>query len=250
MMSFKGVRPENVHITHINGDRYDNSLENLAYIDPTKKPRKTREKERSAASQKQGNARNEMPLPSITEETKWKTIGTLPWNGLSFSMYEVSDMGHVRNRDSSQLLKLYHTYYGHPCVYMYHDNHDLHTRPKIMRVSRLVANAFVDDYSETRNVIIHLNGDRRDNRAQNLKWINKHSSSAQRTARPVMVSLVDDPEKQKKFASANKAQRELSVFNISTLVAKHGNSFTRMVNWDGEKKMALIEVLPSEKDKE
>ncbi|KAI8147995.1 hypothetical protein BJV82DRAFT_594170, partial [Fennellomyces sp. T-0311] len=213
-------------------------------------PRKTREKERSAASQKQGNARNKMPLPSITEETKWKTIGTLPWNGLSFSKYEVSDMGHVRNRDSSQLLKLYHTYYGHPYVYIHHDNQDLHTRPKSMTVSRLVANAFVDDYSETRNVIIHLNGDRRDNRAQNLKWINKHSSYAQRIARPVMVSLVDDPEKQKKFESMAKATHELSSFGLSTLVAKHGNSFTKMVNWDGEKKMALIEVLLPQKDKE
>ncbi|KAI8148047.1 hypothetical protein BJV82DRAFT_594411 [Fennellomyces sp. T-0311] len=248
MLSFNGCRPENVLISHMNGDKHDNSLENLVYADP-KLPRKTREKERSEASEKQGSTRNVIPLPSITEETRWKTIGALPWNGLSFSKYEVSDMGHVRNRDSSQLLKLYHTSYGHPCVYMHHDNQDLHTRRKTLTVPRLVASAFIDDYSETRNVIIHLNGDRLDNRAQNLKWVNKHSSSAQRTARPVMVSLVDDPEKQKKFESGNKAQRELS-FNLRASVAKHGNSFTRMVNWDGEKKMALIEVLPSEKDKE
>ncbi|KAI8148109.1 hypothetical protein BJV82DRAFT_594609 [Fennellomyces sp. T-0311] len=249
MLSFKGCRPENVLIYHINGDKHDNSLENLAYADP-KCPRKPREKERSAGSEKQRNARNEIALPSITEETKWKAIGTLPWNGLSFSKYEVSDMGHVRNRDSSQLLKLYHTSYGHPCVYMYHDNQDLHTRPKVMRVSRLVANAFVDDYSEIRNLIVHLNGDRLDNRAQNLKWVHKRSSSVRRNARPVVVSLVDDPEKQKKFGSVKKAQRETSVYNLNTLAAKHGNPFTRMANWDGEKKMVLIEILLSEKDKE
>ncbi|KAI8147997.1 hypothetical protein BJV82DRAFT_313847 [Fennellomyces sp. T-0311] len=251
MLSFRGCRPENLRITHINGEKCDNSLENLAYIDPTKKPRKTEGKRRVAPAKEQENERDEIPLPSITKKTKWKTIGTLPWNGLSFSKYEVSNMGHVRKKKNSELLKLCWTSRGYIGVHIRHDNPGLDKRSKLLLVSRLVANAFVDDYNETQNAVTHLNGDRLDNRASNLRWACKQSSSTRRNARPVLASLVDDPKKQKKFGSVNKAQRELSIsINLDRLIINHCNYFTTMVNWDGEKKMALIEVFSSLKDKE
>ncbi|KAI8140290.1 hypothetical protein BJV82DRAFT_671722 [Fennellomyces sp. T-0311] len=84
--SFERRRQEGFQIVHINGNPLDNSLKNLAY--PTA-----------------GN-KNAPAAPPISKETSWKTIGVLPWNGLPFNEYEVSDMGHVRRKYGYDLLKL------------------------------------------------------------------------------------------------------------------------------------------------
>ncbi|KAI8141760.1 hypothetical protein BJV82DRAFT_617430 [Fennellomyces sp. T-0311] len=159
-------------------------------------------------------------------------------------------MGHVRKKDDSQLLKLCHGSDGQAHIHVHHDQQSLEKRPKNLRVSRIVANAFVDGYSETQNAVEHINGDRLDNRAQNLKWVPQRSAYIQRRSRPVVASLMDNPEMQKRFPSISKAQQELSVFSLYSLARKHVNSFTKEVNWDGEKKLASIQVFLSKKDQE
>ncbi|KAI8141779.1 hypothetical protein BJV82DRAFT_617496 [Fennellomyces sp. T-0311] len=239
--SFRRCRPEGREITHIDCDELDHLLQNLVYKDPIKKVVPRQKKQESVS-------RKVMPIPAlppVTDETNWKTIGVLPWNGLSFSQYEVSDMGHVRNKLDSQLLKLTCTSDGYACVYMSHDERILEKPMKQVRVARLVANAFVDGYPGAHNVVIHLNGDRQDNRARNLEWVPKNSSLFRKSARPVVASLVEDPKIRKEFSSINKAQHELSAYNLSHSFSKDGNPFTREVNWDGEKKTAVIEMLPS-----
>ncbi|KAI8142552.1 hypothetical protein BJV82DRAFT_615257 [Fennellomyces sp. T-0311] len=243
MRSFKGRHPEDLAVTHIYGDRRDNMLENLLYADHTKKTRRPRKKTQAASEEQRKASTTLPPLPPVTDETKWKTVGVIPWTGLSFSQYEVSDMGHARHIGGSRLLKLTRQTDGYTGVRMYHDNQDLKTRPKYMRMARLVAYAFVDGYSETQNIVKHINRDRLDNRAQNLEWVSRGCSSFSRKARQVIVSPVDDPKTQKKFSSLNKAQCELSDYSLFYWISKYGDSFTKEVSWDGEKKMALIHVL-------
>ncbi|KAI8141835.1 hypothetical protein BJV82DRAFT_164542 [Fennellomyces sp. T-0311] len=240
IQSFTQRRPKGHHVTHINGDKCDNFLKNLAYADPKKNQRRHGERRHKAPP----------PLPPVTDKTQWKIIGVLPWNGLSFSQHEVSNMGHVRKKDDPQILKLSYTTNKYACIHLRHDNQDLKTHPKVLTVSRLVANAFVDGYSEAHTIVKHLNGIRLDDRAQNLKWISRDSTLKQKNARRIVASLVENPEVRKEFPSLRKAQLELSAYTFGGAIVKYGNSFTKAVNWDGERKMALIQVVSSEDDKE
>ncbi|KAI8148607.1 hypothetical protein BJV82DRAFT_592698, partial [Fennellomyces sp. T-0311] len=216
IQSFERRRGKNLQTDHINGEKLDNSLKNLAFVTrsenliraygPTQTTARNMRKE-------QGNGPRKVtmrPLPPVTEETKWKSVGVLPWNGRSFSQYEVSNMGHVRKVDNFTLLNLHCMPNGYIYVYMYLDKKNLKSKDfattsvrqyLMVSVSRLVAKAFVDGYSEEQTIVKHLNGDRQDNRAQNLKWVSKCCSSLQRTSRKVVASLVDDPTKQKEFPS-------------------------------------------------
>ncbi|KAI8148558.1 hypothetical protein BJV82DRAFT_574795 [Fennellomyces sp. T-0311] len=103
MQSFmKARRAEKLEIDHINAKKQDNSFQNLAYVTksenirriygPTQTATRNMLKEQGAAPKKYAL----QPLPPVTQDTEWRPIGTLPWNGLSFNQYEVSDVGHVR----------------------------------------------------------------------------------------------------------------------------------------------------------
>ncbi|KAI8141430.1 hypothetical protein BJV82DRAFT_175994 [Fennellomyces sp. T-0311] len=243
--SFEKRLQEDLQIVHINRNPCDNALKNLVYATRPDLPHIQASKKPATTGQRK-TRKGAIPLPPVTEETRWKAIGVLPWNGVSFSRYEVSDMGHVRLRGESELLKLSYTSDGYyACVLLHPDEQgSKKSRPNSLRVSRLVANAFVDGYSDEQDTAIHRNGDRLDNRAQNLEWMSRNSSLTQKRACPIVVSLVDDPKAQKEFPSIIKAQRELRYYNIYDTIKYHGNTFTKKVSWDGVKKMALIKVLP------
>ncbi|KAI8148623.1 hypothetical protein BJV82DRAFT_592744, partial [Fennellomyces sp. T-0311] len=216
IQSFERRRGKNLQTDHINGEKLDNSLKNLAFVTRSENASRAYGPTQTTARnmrKEQGNGPRKVttrPLPPATEETKWKSVGVLPWNGRSFSRYEVSNMGHVRKVDNFTLLNLHWMPNGYIYVHMYLDKRDLKSKDLAttsvrqhskVSISRLVAKAFVDGYSEEQNAVKHLNGDRQDNRAQNLKWVSKCCSSLQRTSRKVVASLVDDPTIQKEFPS-------------------------------------------------
>ncbi|KAI8141793.1 hypothetical protein BJV82DRAFT_617545 [Fennellomyces sp. T-0311] len=252
IQSFTKRRPENVIISHINGKKHDNSLKNLKYIPPAGKYASPRRKKQNPAKEQESASGKTtfIPVPPVTDETNWKTINALPWTKLSFSQYEVSDMGHVRRKRDLKLLNVLDTPHGYPRVHIRHDQQISGTNVKPFFVSRLVAGVFVDGYTKTHNIVHHLNGNRLDNCAHNLEWVSKSRNSFQRNACPVVASLVDDPEKRKEFPSISKAQSGLSINNLSNSFSTYGYSFTREVNWDGEKKVALIQRISSESDTE
>ncbi|KAI8150185.1 hypothetical protein BJV82DRAFT_652386 [Fennellomyces sp. T-0311] len=107
-----GRRVDNLQIDHFSGEKADNSLKNLEFVTHSVNQSRSYgpvQTETRNLLKEQGNAPKRdtvRPLPPVTEETKWKPIGTLPWNGRSFSKYEVSDMGHVRRIGNSKLLSL------------------------------------------------------------------------------------------------------------------------------------------------
>ena len=78
--------------------------------------------------------------------------------------YEVSNLGAIRNARTDRILKTFYDRYGNEQVRLYVER-QRHT----YQVSRLVALAFCDGYEKGLEVW-HMDGNRRNNRADNLKW--------------------------------------------------------------------------------
>ncbi|KAI8145198.1 hypothetical protein BJV82DRAFT_655890 [Fennellomyces sp. T-0311] len=188
--------------------------------------------------------------PPITDNTEWKVIGVLPWDGSSFSQYEVSNMGHVRRKDTCEMLPLVPAKFGHLTVSMCKDGQERMGAGNNRSVARLVANAFVDGYNSKLDTVKHLNKDNQDNRALNLKWVtNLAVNRPKRSVRPVVASLVDDPKVQEVFQSIYRAELELGVDNLRKKLLQYG-TLTKEVDWDGEKELVHIQFHLSEEQKQ
>ena len=100
--------------------------------------------------------------------------GAEVWKPISdFPRYEVSNMGRVRSncckdgRKVRYVLKAYLRSNGYLCVDLSISGRKSR---KVMAVHRLVARAFIGERPEG-YVIDHINGDRWDNRVQNLRYV-------------------------------------------------------------------------------
>ncbi|KAI8149200.1 hypothetical protein BJV82DRAFT_591002 [Fennellomyces sp. T-0311] len=242
MQSFNGSRTRE-RVFHINGNRLDNALINLTYI---KSRTQTLEKEKVPVEEQAESSTRIMPLPSppVTDNLKWKNVGVLPWDGQGYTQYEVSDMGHVRRKDTSEIVPFFVGKHGHTYVSMYKDCQGPKKYRSTRTVARLVANAFVDGYTGERDWVDHLNGDQHDNRALNLRWVHREK----KPVCPIVVSLVDDPKIQREFRSTRKLQRELHVCDVKAVIEKYGGTFTKTIEWNGEKKLAQFRLLSSEEN--
>ena len=85
----------------------------------------------------------------------WKEISENP-------MFEVSNLGNIRNGRTKILLKK-----------IISDEFEEVYLPKVNEfyVHRIVAKEFIDN-DEGYNIVLHKNGDKTDNRAENLEWSN------------------------------------------------------------------------------
>lgn len=104
----------------------------------------------------------------ITTET-WKTI---------YEEYEVSDLGRIRRKDTKRLLSTNKPDFLGYCRVTLKINGEYKTRT----VHRIVAEAFLDR-REWGTEVHHKNGDKTDNRAENLEWLSHREHSAKDKAR-------------------------------------------------------------------
>jgi hypothetical protein len=113
-------------------------------------------------------------FPQMTTEI-WKPISGYE------EFYEVSDMGRIRNKNTSYILNGFSTD-GYVSV-------SLAYKQKIVRrsVHRLVAHEFIPKSDPSFDVVNHINGKRNDNRAQNLEW----TTSAGNSQHAVDTGLLD-----------------------------------------------------------
>lgn len=91
---------------------------------------------------------------------QWKVI-------IGFINYEVSDCGRVRNRKTGRILKTSIDHRGNEVVCL-----SRHGQQFVKKVHILVAETFVDNYCKG-DLVIHIDGDKLNNYANNLDWSNR-----------------------------------------------------------------------------
>lgn len=100
---------------------------------------------------------------------------------LGYEKYQISNMGRIkkytRTYDKYYLL---HPYFNEKNEYYEISLVNNENKTKHLKVHRLVAFTFVDGYSEEKNTVNHVDGNKKNNRADNLEWVsqsdnNKHA---------------------------------------------------------------------------
>lgn len=126
---------------------------------------------------------------------QWKTIDG--YRGL----YKISNKGEIKSLISNTILK--------PCIVNGYERVNLYKKSEIkqFKVHRLVAIAFIPN-PENKPCIDHINGDRVDNRVENLRWVT-HKENANnlitkaRTYHKSVICIETDII----YYSANEAQK-------------------------------------------
>lgn len=95
-------------------------------------------------------------------------------------------------------------------------------------VSYLVARAFVPN-AEGRKYVVHKNGDRRDNRAENLEWSDEEEKPAKRGPKPrvcVVGQFTMEGELVARYGSVGEAAEAagLNVRNVRAALARRGQT--------------------------
>lgn len=163
-------------------------------------------------------------------EEIWKEI---PEGGTIYT-YEISNMGRIRRMDTSGRYKyrkpvLSNGYYDFGS---WKNNKYIHRR-----VHRLVAEAFVPN-PEGYTQVNHKNGDRTDNRASNLEWVNNSENQKHaryilkrkgflRECQPVLCRETGELFPSMSFAAKEKG---ISVSNITNSIARRKP--VKGLSWD------------------
>lgn len=98
---------------------------------------------------------------------EWKRIDFI--NGFE-NLYEVSDTGLIRRVDSQRELKLTENQEGYYSVHF--SNKD---KRKRLRVSRLVAEAFLDN-PDNKKEVDHIDTNIQNNNVSNLRWVTRYEN--------------------------------------------------------------------------
>lgn len=96
-------------------------------------------------------------MNSVKEE--WRKVA-------EFDNYSVSNLGRVRNDKTGRILKQKTEKDGYFEVTLRRN-----PKQKTYRVHRLVAQAFIPQLDKNRDVIDHIDFDRKNNRVDNLRWL-------------------------------------------------------------------------------
>ena len=117
-----------------------------------------------------------------------------------FENYQITDDGRVWSKKRNKWLKTPNSDSGYPQVNL--------GRGKHFKVHRLVAEAFIDN-PENKPCIDHINGNREDNRVENLRWCtqkeNNNFPNAKENKKKSHQNISE--ETRKKMSEANKGRK-------------------------------------------
>lgn len=148
----------------------------------------------------------------------WKTVKEFP-------NYEVSNLGEIRNKTTKKHLKQQTKEKGYKGVILHKNNKKYN-----LRVHRVVATEFIDN-PLNKPYVNHLNGDKADNRSENLEWVTPSENNIHaintglvdttRFKTPIILVDVLTLEKQY-FNSIKECEEKINVKGISLrIIEKH-----------------------------
>jgi len=181
------------HVNHINKIKNDNRVENLEWVTPNENMI------HSSLTQKRGVKKNDRDY--IIEELDnevWRRIK-------GHDMYEISNIGRVKS------FKLKHPYLMKINIKEYSS---IIIDKITYNVHRLVAINFIDNLDLNKNIVNHINGDKNDNRVENLEWVT-YSENTKRY-------IDSDKNKTKSGSNLNYSKiNEEDAINIYNMEGRH-----------------------------
>lgn len=159
-------------------------------------------------------------------QENWKSVAG--YEGL----YEVSDLGRVRNAKSGRMLKPCRHKLGYMSVMLYKEK-----EPRRHNIHRLVAMAFIDNPNGF-GVVNHIDENKANNKVDNLEWCSvehnmRHGTLQERLSnmrghdgrnkKPV-AQIREDGQVVKIFESVAQASRETKTARASIYLSCRGNN--------------------------
>lgn len=99
-------------------------------------------------------------IQNITNDEIWKTIEDAP-------LYEISNLGIIRNKNTKRILK-YYDYYGYARITLFTANKSNKTKKNFL-VHRLLAEHFIENKNNYK-IVNHIDGNRNNFNLNNLEW--------------------------------------------------------------------------------
>lgn len=99
-----------------------------------------------------------------TSKELWKDV---IYPGVRENMYEVSNKGRIRNKNTKRILPGY----KHRSGYIYINLMKPGKGSYVFRYHRIVATAWVSGHTEERDVVNHIDGNKQNNDPSNLEWV-------------------------------------------------------------------------------
>ena len=107
------------------------------------------------------------------------------WRSItSYTRYEISNFGRVRNAKSGRILKLNIVREGYYQTALFKD-----FKKTNFYVHRLVAQQFINNVEE-KQFVDHINHNKRDNNVSNLRWVNKSENGMNRMKHNTNMSSI------------------------------------------------------------